>query len=572
VSLTGPLFFLLPRTSNGVVRGFGGGEAFTGFSNSMTLGEVARIRESSQLVMRIKLDRSPGRRLKWMGIALDHFNGTGWIRREGTVDQGKELLIPGHSFRDDEFVREFLVDPRQAVSPIRQQIALEPLGIETIFGAARVSRISAPIGRLESILHNGGLLTPMPRPRRLSYSVLSDIRIPRAEELRGDSSAHYTEAFAALYLQLPGDKKRETPIDPRISDLARQITSGQTNTYDKASAIESYLKNSFGYTLDLGESGSDPLAEFLFDKRTGHCEYFATAMAVMSRTIGIPSRVVNGFQMGEFNEISDFYSVRQHDAHSWVEVYFGDLDTWVEFDPTPAAGVTDYSQGGIFTKFKKYLEAAEVFWMDYVVTLGSDRQAEIMVGLQRRLISIKNSALRGYAAAKNWIRQSIASILIDRRWSKAEGFGILLFGFFLVIVGFSVYVVISHFKLSRVPATGYVPWWKRLFVLPTWRRLIRSKQDHSASAVLFYEQMLAALARAGRIKKPYQTPIEFASECNIAEVEVITDCYNRVRFGGARLTENDASGIQKALAQLKLLARHRPKAAKRPHPHEHWQE
>ena len=85
-------------------------------------------------------------------------------------------------------------------------------------------------------------------------------------------------------------------------------------------------------------SGPDPVADFLFNVKAGHCEYFATAMAVMLRTRGVVARVVNGFLPGEYNEAAGAYTVRQSDAHSWVEVYFPETRSWVTFDPTPSAG------------------------------------------------------------------------------------------------------------------------------------------------------------------------------------------------------------------------------------------
>ena len=107
--------------------------------------------------------------------------------------------------------------------------------------------------------------------------------------------------------------------------------------YDKAVAIERFLRSRYAYTLKLsGKPGDDPLAHFLFETHAGHCEYFASAMTIMLRTLGIPSREVNGFLPGEYNDLAGDYIVRASDAHSWVEVYFPGTG-WVTFDPTPAA-------------------------------------------------------------------------------------------------------------------------------------------------------------------------------------------------------------------------------------------
>src|SRR5207244_5015174 len=100
-------------------------------------------------------------------------------------------------------------------------------------------------------------------------------------------------------------------------------TAQAPTAYDKAAAIEHYLRTRFGYTLDLSAtSKADPLAHFLFERRSGHCEYFAAAMTVMLRSLGIPARYVNGFLPGEYNELGGDFIVRASDAHSWVEAYF----------------------------------------------------------------------------------------------------------------------------------------------------------------------------------------------------------------------------------------------------------
>ena len=127
-------------------------------------------------------------------------------------------------------------------------------------------------------------------------------------------------------------------------------------------AIEAYLRENYVYTLDLKAGGPDPLADFVFNVKQGHCEYFATAMAVMVRTQGIASRVVNGFLPGEYNEAAGAYTVRQSDAHSWVEVYFPQTDSWVTFDPTPPAGRTAHVRSGLAGALSKYSEALELMW------------------------------------------------------------------------------------------------------------------------------------------------------------------------------------------------------------------
>ncbi|HZU18989.1 MAG TPA: transglutaminase domain-containing protein, partial [Candidatus Dormibacteraeota bacterium] len=133
-----------------------------------------------------------------------------------------------------------------------------------------------------------------------------------------------------------GPGYRSASTMQRIRDLALQVTRGRTNPYDQAQAIESYLRSNFRYTLTPLQppAGTDPIVYFLFTSKEGYCEYFATAMGDMLRSLGIPTRLVNGYGPGSFDEQLGRYVVRESDAHTWVEVYFPTYG-WIPFEPTP---------------------------------------------------------------------------------------------------------------------------------------------------------------------------------------------------------------------------------------------
>lgn len=129
---------------------------------------------------------------------------------------------------------------------------------------------------------------------------------------------------------------RDPVVEAQVNQLARQVTAGATNPYDAATDIEDFLRSNFKYTLSppATPAGQDPLAFFLFDSKKGYCEYFATAMGDMLRSIGIPTRLVNGYGPGVFDQKSNRFVVRESDAHTWVEVYFPTYG-WIPFEPTP---------------------------------------------------------------------------------------------------------------------------------------------------------------------------------------------------------------------------------------------
>jgi hypothetical protein len=137
-------------------------------------------------------------------------------------------------------------------------------------------------------------------------------------------------------MALPPDGYRPPDVMKRIHDKAVQLTAGMTNPYDEATAIQDYLRSgAFRYTLRpaVAPAGVDPLDFFLFDSHEGYCQYFATAMGDMLRSLGIPTRLVNGYGAGTFDTTQNRYVVRDEDAHTWVESYFPGYG-WIPFEPT----------------------------------------------------------------------------------------------------------------------------------------------------------------------------------------------------------------------------------------------
>ena len=172
-----------------------------------------------------------------------------------------------------------------------------------------------------------------------SYRVESYIPFVRTKELRSASSK-YPEEISERYLALP----RSVP--ERVHELAKEITDGRTNPYDKAKAIETHLRT-YPYDLEIGAppEGQDVTDYFLFDLKKGYCDYYATAMVVLARSSGLPARFVSGYAPGEYDAQNARYIVRELHAHSWAEVYFPEIG-WVEFEPTASQPEIDRSGSG----------------------------------------------------------------------------------------------------------------------------------------------------------------------------------------------------------------------------------
>ena len=211
---------------------------------------------------------------------------------------------------------------------VNYRVLMEPVGMNLFFLASVPESLEGNY-RMLAVDDGGAVFDLDPEHPVNRYRRRSDISQAGARELRTAGNV-YPPDVAASNLGLRS-------VDARIPRLAQQITASADNNYDKAIALETYLRTHFGYSLKLPRTvPHDPLANFLFERKQGHCEYFASSMAVMLRTLGIPSRVVNGFRTGEFNDLTSQYVVRASNAHSWVEAYFPGYG-WVAFDPTPGS-------------------------------------------------------------------------------------------------------------------------------------------------------------------------------------------------------------------------------------------
>jgi hypothetical protein len=322
----------------------------------------------------------------------------------------------------------------------------------------------------------------------------------------------------------------------RLPRLARRVITeaGASNQYDAARALEAHLQKDYGYTLDLKISGIDPLADFLFNVREGHCEYFSTAMAVMLRTQGIPARVVNGFRMGEYNDAAGVYTVTQRDAHSWVEVYFPTTDSWVTFDPTPAAGRPVRERTGLTGWLSKNAEALEMLWVQYVVGYDNQEQRSLAKSVSNRFYDLRNWLGVQFESWKETVSEWFGWLggdSSDGHFSYTRLIWLLL-PVLLILAGG---IVLAR----RIRRLGFWQSFKR-----------RQVEGPNRSVVEFYERMTKALSARGLNRDAGETPLEFATTTGIPEVTQITRAYNRVRFGEQNLSQTESSQIENWLRRM----------------------
>ncbi len=483
--LTGGLFFLLPRTAQAAFRRLVPQRYhITGFSNEMVLGEIGELQKRRTAVMHVRFfDADQPANLKWRGIALAQFDGRRWFN---PADPGEPMRVTDGLLRMGE---------RTSGTGVRYEVQLNSLASDALFfaGTPLMLRINSPL-----------VIRTITDSYRLGYGNLDGIHYGAYSTLQPPPPAgRLREDQRLLYLLLP-------PIDARIIALARRVTEGHADDAARARAIESYLHRNYTYTTDLlSREVADPLAHFLFDRRQGHCEYFASAMAVMLRAVNIPSRVANGFQSGEYNPVSGWVVIRASDAHSWVEAWLPGRG-WTTFDPTPPGSRPPV--GSLWTHIGFYFDAAETFWQEWVLNYNLDRQLTLAAQME-------NS---GRLFGTQWMdRLRLRTSMWKRTaadWGRRYG-------------GLAVLLLAAAALAFR-----YVPrawtWTKTLARV----RQAQRGAARASDATLLYGRMLALLKRRGFEKPPWITPDEFvrflpASE-TAALVASFTAAYNDLRFGG----------------------------------------
>lgn len=487
LALTACFFLVLPRTAGAAFRRLVNEQTvLAGFSEDVRLGQIGEILQRSTPVMRVRVHQGAlPDQVFWRGAALVHFDGRRWFTPPAPggfvpLDSGRAVLATDEQRRrpGPRVVYEVHVLP--AIS-----------GILFVAGVPEVLWMDAP-----------GLWRTPAETLRVARGLPSTLRYA-VHSFLGDPGL--TGPLRADYLQLP-------PLDPRVRILAQSITRGLDTDESRSRAIQAYLRTHYQYTLELPEQEpQDPLADFLFRRRKGHCEYFASAMAVMLRSLGIPSRVVTGFHSAAYNPVSGWYVVRSSDAHSWVEAWLPERG-WVTFDPTPAAPSRRSST--LWARLGFYLDAAEMLWQEWVVGYDRDRQLllAVLMGNSGRNIGSRWLEPVGLRLA-SWRSNA-------ERWMRHYGpAAVVLFAAALL----------AAWSAPRIHRR-----WK------AWRRVERARrgQADASDATVLYERLLETLRRRGFQRPAWLTPREFAATLPSGPprrlVEEFTTLYYALRFGARR--------------------------------------
>ncbi|MFT4626340.1 MAG: transglutaminase-like putative cysteine protease, partial [Myxococcota bacterium] len=306
VAVSASLYPVLPRRSDEQVDP---ASSRTGFATEVTLGEFDALLDDTSEVVRYTLDPQVDGPLYLRGLALDAFDGTRWSASGGvtaTQWQWPEVTPAG-------------------AHVLSVQVTDASEGV--LFAAGQVRAVDATAAVRVGLDRHGSLRADG-RPGPLSYRVLVSAPLGPADVAPRPPG----EAPSFRYLDLPDT------LEPRIHDLAREVV-GAGAPIERARRVEAFLRSDYTYALTgLASDGAAPLDRFLFEDKAGHCQYFASAAAVLLRSEGVPARVVTGFVGGDLDARTGEWVVQNRHAHTWIEVFDG--WGWVLIDPTPGPAAT----------------------------------------------------------------------------------------------------------------------------------------------------------------------------------------------------------------------------------------
>lgn len=439
----------------------------SGFSDRVSLGDVSRIAESNAVAFRVEFPEHDGPMQPapyWRGLTLEATDGVTWEQRPRAADEPGSMIEPGSG----------------PGSTLTQVVYLEANGEQTLFGLDRIILVDGDQVR-SAVMDDGAASVAQPITQRIRYTVLSD-PAPLAW-------ATLDVRTRAADLELPPG------LPPAVAATAAEVVGAARDPDEKARLLLEHFHNG-GYTYSLSppSGAGHPLQVFLTTK-IGYCEHFASAMALMLRSVGVPARLVVGYLGGDYNPNGDYYLVRQRSAHAWVEAYI-EGQGWLRLDPTP----TDQGPGsptapGRAGSATLLLDSFRHRWDSMV--LGYDLRAQ--AGLLRSVSDGLGNALRWRPGAADL---AVLAVLI----------------------------------LAIVVAT-----------------VLLKRGEPGDPVIALYAGLQRRLDRRGVTRGPAEGPCDFARRASSAlpdradTIDRVTEGYVRARYRGRRLPPDEVKRLRQAV-------------------------
>ncbi|WP_068852035.1 transglutaminase TgpA family protein [Planctopirus hydrillae] len=573
--LSGVFFTLVPRVWIGPRLSLGdeadgpvgslGRNTMTGFTSQVKLGSLGEILENSTPVLQVRLfDSETDREIdvnqycERLGYAEPLFRGIVLSRYESSQ------WLADVVFSSQDPLPRILAEPA-----VRQEYVLEPVGTDLLFvigdvracdldGSERrrvVKHTTTSVLTRDSVGRSGSA-------ERIGYTAYS-APMPAVVQpfaIMPVSSRLWQEYLSRNYLEdlliLNDDVAAIRPIVERILEEKTRQVGSKLTPVQQAVALESWLRDSgnFKYTLKQArvDLTVDPVIDFLINRKEGHCEYFNTALALMLRAAGIPSRLVSGFKGGDTNPLNGRFEVQQRHAHVWVEAFLTEPNGkffWGTFDATPVAERNTELEtiGGKMTFWQAMSSEISMFWSRYVVNVTLNDQEQGVYGPLRDWVASLGGQLKDRTGGIQSLLYGLFSILASpKEWLTVGGMLRLLI--ILVLFTGLLYVLKYGIKLSLKGFSKY-----------------SQKRKVERKVVEFYERFQKVIAQAGLKRDEAQTQREFAlqvthklsqrlhDESVLKLPEELTELFYKVRFGDDVVDAATAQSLDDRLDRLESL-------------------
>jgi protein-glutamine gamma-glutamyltransferase len=526
---TAVLFLLFPRVGLSLLLlNHSRSARMIGFSTHVDLGSVGKLRTDPTIAMRVHLNETPTTpasrlALYLRGTSFDHYDGSSWTRtrplpspapQDGSyvwLTESARLGVEQRAMRELRLPGDDLVQRSDEPREADMSIDLEPINPPIIFlpSDAIGIRVNEPDGL--------GVRSP-----RILVAADDEYKYERADE-RGLQYSVYRGRSRPEPLSLE-DRKRylevPTAIERPIADLAKRWAGPLATDLEEADAIEDRLRSEYRYDLDSPSGAApQPLLDFLFESKAGHCEFYSTAMAMLLRTLNVPTRNVTGFIGGTYNRFGEFYAVRQGDAHSWVEVYL-EGKGWTRFDPTPPSSSAPRSDvTGMVAFLRDVVEAAAQRWSRHVIGYDLDQQIELFRSVKQRY-------------------HDYGRLDIGRRLRPYAPVGVV------IVVGGVGYFVWRRFRGRQARIRPGKPIGQGAAV---------------TRAVALYRSLEDALRGMGVGRSPTTPPLAHARALEqlqhpaASEVLWLTECYLEARFGRRELSQEEERDFERRVKRLRRI-------------------
>ncbi|MFA9480226.1 DUF3488 and DUF4129 domain-containing transglutaminase family protein [Phycisphaerales bacterium AB-hyl4] len=562
------VFVISPRaddTHNPITARDASGRTEAGFSQQVSTRSSPGSRGGREPVLNVRfymheMNIGGENRPPWLlrGAALDQYNQVtqAWSRSRSTNAHDFRLSLPSEGVT--------LVDLPENTPTIEAHVTLRQLGHNVLFTHHLPSFVQssslAAVGfnavdqQLTSEDASGALVYTVAWPVAPQENVVERYR-EQVGRHASDSEMLRQARDSQLFESFDRDYARGWPVQRgRVTEYTQALLAEHGLSRDPealhtdddaaiARVLTDYFREGFTYKLTNPDvpDHQDPVIQFLFDHRSGHCELFASGLAAMARSIGMQARVVTGYVASEYNPVGGYYVVRQRNAHAWVEINTGPGQTWRTFDPTPPADLAEEHRprAGWRMVLRQLYDHAEFAWIRSVVAFDQRSRQAVMDGIQHTIQGGDE------AEGVNWLKE-VGEFFRDLPdYWRLDRISWTIAGLIVVAIGICLAYLARLLVLRR----------QRLVALQL-TALPRAKRRGLARRLRFYLTMLDMLERHGYHRPSWQSPFSFAQELAEANpmrfdpVVALTEIFYEIRFGHRELDGDRKRRISAHLKQL----------------------